>query len=107
MGPQELLQQPVHVMVADFGIAEIFSSAADQQLQENLGAASPEPAPIGKTARSAKIRSKHVGGTPSYMSPEMFAGSFTEKCDIWSMGVIMFQVLTGELPYRGDNILML
>jgi calcium-dependent protein kinase len=40
------------------------------------------------------------------MSPEMFKGSFTEKSDIWSIGVMAYQLMTGELPYRGDNILI-
>ena len=51
-------------------------------------------------------RSSRVGGTPAYMSPEMFQGSFTEKCDLWSLGVVMFQLMTGDLPYRAENLLM-
>jgi calcium-dependent protein kinase len=40
------------------------------------------------------------------MAPEMFKGSFTERCDIWSLGVIAYNMMTGELPYKGDNLLM-
>eukprot|EP00445_Apocalathium_hangoei_P018687 CAMPEP_0203907778 /NCGR_PEP_ID=MMETSP0359-20131031/49237_1 /ASSEMBLY_ACC=CAM_ASM_000338 /TAXON_ID=268821 /ORGANISM="Scrippsiella Hangoei, Strain SHTV-5" /LENGTH=839 /DNA_ID=CAMNT_0050832647 /DNA_START=32 /DNA_END=2551 /DNA_ORIENTATION=+ len=116
--PAEVMKQPVHAMLADFGIAEIFSSGQMQQTGETWqcdfsagcdstsGGSYTAPGVWKNTSKRSKVlRSRTVGGTPSYMSPEMFEGSFTEKCDIWSLGVIMFQLLTGDLPYRGGNIL--
>lgn len=48
------------------------------------------------------------GGTPSYMSPEQVEGKedITGGTDIWSMGVILYQLLTGRLPFGspGDNL---
>ena len=40
-------------------------------------------------------------GTPYYMAPEILAGSYNEKCDIWSCGVILFLLLSGETPFDG------
>jgi serine/threonine protein kinase len=43
-------------------------------------------------------------GTPSYMSPEQIDGQeVTQQADIYSLGVVMYQLLTGKLPFAGNN----
>lgn len=99
---EEQLQENVHMMLADFGIAEVFTPALAIDRVESGGSS---PRNTWNTSGHSG-RSSRVGGTPSYMSPEMFMGSFSEKCDIWSLGVIFFRLMTGEYPYKADNILM-
>ena len=44
-------------------------------------------------------------GSPYYMSPEMVNfDSPNEKTDIWSIGVIAYELLTGEMPFDGDDL---
>jgi calcium-dependent protein kinase len=42
-------------------------------------------------------------GTAYYMSPELISGSYNEKCDIWSAGVILHVLIVGTPPFTGDS----
>ncbi len=59
---------------------------------------------IARIAATSQTQTGVVKGTPYYMSPEQFAGEKVDgRSDIFSVGVMLYQLLTGELPFRGDN----
>jgi serine/threonine-protein kinase len=59
---------------------------------------------IARITATSQTQTGIVKGTPYYMSPEQFAGEKVDgRSDIFSVGVMMYQLLTGELPFRGDN----
>lgn len=44
-----------------------------------------------------------IAGTPYYIAPEVLDGVYGIQCDIWSLGVSLFQILTGQLPFKGNT----
>eukprot|EP00826_Nyctotherus_ovalis_P055974 TRINITY_DN748_c0_g12_i1.p1 TRINITY_DN748_c0_g12~~TRINITY_DN748_c0_g12_i1.p1 ORF type:complete len:315 (-),score=82.99 TRINITY_DN748_c0_g12_i1:766-1710(-) len=71
----------IDIKVIDFGTAETFKSRA--KMREFIG-------------------------TAYYMSPEVIDGRYTEKCDVWSCGVILYILLSGYPPFGGkdDNAIL-
>ena len=52
------------------------------------------------TKNTGKIeRLKTKAGTPYYISPEVLNGHFDQKCDIWSLGVLLYVFMSGYLPF--------
>ncbi|MFK7766892.1 MAG: serine/threonine protein kinase [Mariniblastus sp.] len=70
------------VKIADFGLSRILGNKNDA------------------TAQTALTRANQVLGTPRYMAPEQLEGSnrVDHRADIYSLGVVFYEMLTGELP---------
>ena len=59
---------------------------------------------IARITATSQTRTGVVKGTPYYMSPEQFSGEKVDgRSDIFSLGVMMYQLLTGSLPFYADN----
>ena len=60
---------------------------------------------IARITDSSKTKTGMVLGTPSFMSPEQLAGKKVDgRSDLYSLSVMLFQMLTGVLPFRGESM---
>jgi hypothetical protein len=75
--PENILLQRETPRLADFGIARLLKSSS---------------------------HSTKVSGTLAYMAPEAFDGKRNERTDVWSVGVIFYEMLAGRLPYDQPDI---
>jgi serine/threonine-protein kinase len=63
---------------------------------------------IARVTDSSKTKTGMVLGTPSYMSPEQLAGKRIDgRSDLFSLGVTLFQMLSGKLPFEGESMTQL
>lgn len=60
---------------------------------------------IARIADGSRTRTGLVLGTPSFMSPEQLAGLHVDgRSDLYSLGVLLFQLLTGQLPHQAESM---
>ena len=60
---------------------------------------------IARLTDNSRTKTGIILGTPSYMSPEQLSASgVTGQSDLYSLGITMYQLLTGSAPFRADSI---
>jgi len=60
---------------------------------------------IARITSSSKTKTGVVLGTPSYMSPEQISGKKVDgRSDIFSLGIVLFEMLTGQKPFEGEDL---
>jgi serine/threonine protein kinase/transposase len=99
--------KPANVMIGEFGETLILDWGLARLLdKEDPDATTPAvPVVLSDGMGSTLTELGQVVGTPAYMSPEQALGKHDEvgpSSDVFSLGAILYTVLTGEAPYTGD-----
>jgi serine/threonine-protein kinase len=97
------------VLVVDWGMAKVLRQGGTADEKRAKKAASPDVSLI-QTVRSegsgSESQAGSVLGTPRYMSPEQAMGDvehLDERADVFALGALLCEVLTGKAPYEGDE----
>lgn len=82
--------KPSNIMVTASGWVKVMDFGIAREIKDTI----------------SRITGHDTTGAPPYMSPEQHLGSYDPRSDIYSLGVTVYEMLTGDLPFKGPDFLV-
>ena len=111
--------QQAKIKVMDFGLARIVKSSDEESVSTTGHSVSVQEV-AGTEEDTSKLLNKKdaretnitlagtILGTPKYISPEQGLGKSVDiRSDIYSLGIVLYEMVTGQIPFKGDDVIRL
>ncbi len=93
--------KPANVMVTPAGVVKVLDFGLARMTEKSWGS---DPS-VSPTLTGSLSRTGVILGTAAYMAPEQARGKAVDKrADIWAFGCVLYELLTGERPFHGEDI---
>lgn len=98
--------KPENIMLREDGFVKILDFGLAKLSEPPRAAGGLEEQKEAETRKFALTNPGAIMGTASYMSPEQIRGrkDIDGRTDIWSLGVVIFEMLTGRVPFAGETV---
>ena len=87
--PGSATPEPPALATGDFGLSAILPKDTYE--------------PADREATKAYNKLADRWGTPQYFAPEMIRKAYGPQVDVWAIGIVLFQLLSGRLPFNADS----